>query len=140
QAKEPPLPPDGRARIEIEHALPAWIVDELAAAVPADELAARAASFALPAPLVARVNRRKTTPTALVEHLAAAGVTATSIDLVDSALRLDGLGDPARSPSFMAGLWTVQDTGAQLVGHVAAPKPGMRILDACAGVGGKSTH
>jgi 16S rRNA (cytosine967-C5)-methyltransferase len=40
----------------------------------------------------------------------------------------------------MAGLWTVQDTGAQLVGDVAAPRAGMRILDACAGVGGKSTH
>jgi len=138
--KEPPLPADPRERIEIEAALPAWIVDELATAVPADQLAAAAASFAAPAPLVARANRLKTTRTALAEHLGAAGVTATPIELVDSALELDGLGDPSRSPSFTAGLWTVQDTGAQLVGHLAAPKPGMRILDACAGVGGKSTH
>jgi len=34
----------------------------------------------------------------------------------------------------------VQDAGAQLVGHVAAPRAGMSILDACAGVGGKATH
>jgi 16S rRNA (cytosine967-C5)-methyltransferase len=34
----------------------------------------------------------------------------------------------------------VQDTGAQLVGQLAAPAKGMRILDACAGVGGKATH
>ena len=34
----------------------------------------------------------------------------------------------------------MQDTGAQRVGLVAAPRAGQRILDACAGVGGKSTH
>jgi 16S rRNA (cytosine967-C5)-methyltransferase len=34
----------------------------------------------------------------------------------------------------------VQDTGAQRVGLLAAPHAGQRILDACAGVGGKSTH
>src|SRR5262245_35821241 len=33
-AGEPPLPPPGRARLEIEHSLPAWIADELAAATP----------------------------------------------------------------------------------------------------------
>jgi 16S rRNA (cytosine967-C5)-methyltransferase len=59
---------------------------------------------------------------------------------VPGALVLEGAGDPARSASFAAGLWTVQDAGAQLVGHVAAPHAGQRILDACAGVGGKSTH
>ena len=34
----------------------------------------------------------------------------------------------------------MQDAGAQLVGAVADPKPGQRILDACAGLGGKTTH
>jgi 16S rRNA (cytosine967-C5)-methyltransferase len=122
-AREPALPPPGRARIEIEHSLPAWIVDELAAACDTEgELAARAAAFAEPAPLVARVNRRRTTRERLAEQLQAAGVSVTPIPLADHALRLDGLGDPARSPSFAAGLWTVQDTGAQLVGHVAAPR------------------
>jgi len=62
------------------------------------------------------------------------------VEGVPSALRLEGIGDPARSPSFLAGRWTVQDAGAQRVSHLAAPRPGMRILDACAGVGGKSTH
>jgi 16S rRNA (cytosine967-C5)-methyltransferase len=145
---EPPLPAGGRERLELEHSLPGWILDELAAADAADPaaLAARAAAFAEPAPLVARANRLRTSRAALVEHLAAAGVTATPVEIAagdahtDMALRLDGLGDPARSPSFAAGLWTVQDTGAQLVAQLAAPRAGQRILDACAGVGGKSTH
>nr|MBA3394104.1 16S rRNA (cytosine(967)-C(5))-methyltransferase [Deltaproteobacteria bacterium] len=60
--------------------------------------------------------------------------------LAPAALVLDGVGDPGKQAGFLAGRWTVQDAGAQLVGEIAAPRAGMRILDACAGVGGKSTH
>lgn len=173
QAKEPALPPRGKERIEVEASLPGWIVDELAKAVaasptagwasasassvsapdnafaPDGELARRAVAFAQSAPLVGRANTRKTTRTALIEELAAAGVTATAIDIdvgpsagtsTPAAFVLEGLGDPARNTSFMAGRWTVQDTGAQLVAQLATPRVGQRILDACAGVGGKSTH
>jgi 16S rRNA (cytosine967-C5)-methyltransferase len=86
------------------------------------------------------VNRRRTTRDALAERLRAAGAAAEPIEGAPAALRLDGIGDPAREPAFLAGEWTVQDAGAQQVGELAAPRPGMRILDACAGVGGKSTH
>jgi len=137
--KEPPLPADPRERLEVEHSLPRWILDELDAAGGL----AHAPAFAQAAPIVARGNRRKTTREALIEHFRAAGVTATPVDVdgkTPMALVLDGLGDPARSPSFLAGLWTVQDAGAQVVAEVAAPRAGMKILDACAGVGGKSTH
>jgi len=163
-AKEPAVPSDPGdpiGRLEIEASLPRWILDELAAAVSdgvpsmtsvgADgtgegeevarsPLAAVAAAFAQPAPLVARVNRRKVTRDELAAELAATGLTVAPISGAPHALRLEGLGDPGKSPSFLAGRWTVQDTGAQLVGHAAAPRAGMRILDACAGVGGKSTH
>jgi 16S rRNA (cytosine967-C5)-methyltransferase len=134
--KEPPLPADPRERLEVEHSLPRWILDELDAAGGL----AHAAAFGAPAPIIARGNLRKTTREALIEHFKAAGVTATPLPIAPMALELEGLGDPARSPSFIAGLWTVQDTGAQLVALTAAPRPGMKILDACAGVGGKSTH
>ncbi|TMQ03143.1 MAG: 16S rRNA (cytosine(967)-C(5))-methyltransferase RsmB [Deltaproteobacteria bacterium] len=137
--REPALPDEPRARIEIEHSLPAWIVDELAAAAP-DRLAELAAAFAAPAPLVARGNRLQTTREDLIAELAAAGIAARPVAAAPMALTLDGVGDPSRAESFRAGRWTVQDTGAQLVGLIAAPRPGQRILDACAGVGGKSTH
>jgi 16S rRNA (cytosine967-C5)-methyltransferase len=140
-AGEPALPLAGepRARIAIEHSLPAWIADELAAAAP-DRLDELAAAFARPAPLVARANRRRTTRDALIAELVAAGATPRPVGEAPMAIAVDGLGDPARSASFRAGRWTVQDTGAQRVAGVAAPRAGQRILDACAGVGGKSTH
>ncbi|HEY1815014.1 MAG TPA: transcription antitermination factor NusB [Kofleriaceae bacterium] len=105
-----------------------------------DEVAARAAAFAQSAPLVARANRRRSSRAAVMELLATAGAAVRALDVAPEAFAIEGLGDPSRSPSFAGGLWTVQDAGAQLVGIVAAPRPGMRVLDACAGVGGKSTH
>jgi 16S rRNA (cytosine967-C5)-methyltransferase len=135
---EPAPPAERMARLAVQYSLPRWILDELAAAT--DDLDALAARFAEPPPLVARVNRRRTTRDALVGELAAEGITATPVPELPWALVLDGAGDPARNAAFVAGKWTVQDAGAQRVGELAAPTPGMRILDACAGVGGKSTH
>jgi 16S rRNA (cytosine967-C5)-methyltransferase len=136
---EPALPDEPAARIAVEHSLPGWIAGELAVAAP-DRLDELAAAFARPAPLVARANRRRTTRDALIAELAAGGATTRPVAEAPMAIAIDGLGDPARSASFRAGRWTVQDTGAQRVGLIAAPRAGQRILDACAGVGGKSTH
>lgn len=135
---EPPLPEEPTARISAEHSLPDWIVRELAAA-DADHLEQHAAAFARPAPLIARANTRRITRDALVSQLSRSGITSKPVDLSPSALELEG-GEPLRDAGFSAGLWTVQDSGAQLVSIVADPRPGQRILDACAGVGGKSTH
>ena len=135
RAGEPPLP---EGDLELSTSLPRWILDELAATAGAD-LPAIAAAFAQSAPLIARANLRKTTREALIAELASAGVTATPVGAA-MALRLEELGDPARSASFLAGRWTVQDLGAQAVALAAAPRAGQRILDACAGVGGKATH
>ena len=125
---EPPFGEDP----EVKYSMPRWILDEL----PAEAVAA----FAEPAPMVARVNQRKTTRDALIAELAADGITARPSELVSSALVLDGVGDITKNAAFNAGKWTVQDAGAQLVSQIAAPQRGMKILDACAGVGGKSTH
>ena len=43
-------------------------------------------------------------------------------------------------PGFKQGLFQVQDEAAQLVSFLLSPKPGEVILDACAGVGGKTGH
>jgi 16S rRNA (cytosine967-C5)-methyltransferase len=137
-----PAFPAGRAGLAIEHSLPGWILDELAAVVPADELAAAAAALSATPRLAGRANRRRVDRAGAIERLVAEGARAEPVDdpALPDAFWVDGLGDPAASPSFRAGLWTVQDPGAQAVVRLAAPQPGMRVLDACAGVGGKSTY
>ena len=140
RAGEPPLPAEPRARLAVEHSLPPWIIDELAAQVPADELAAAAAALAQQPPLWIRPNLARATAAEVAAALTAEGATVEPSPLHSAALQVRGAGDPSLSPSFRAGLWTVQDLGAQLVGVLAAPAAGATILDACAGVGGKSTH
>ncbi len=45
-----------------------------------------------------------------------------------------------KSIEHVTGLIYSQEPAAQVVGEVAAPKKGMRVLDLCAAPGGKSTH
>lgn len=137
---EPPLPTAPRARLALEHSLTPWLIDEVAAQVPADELAAAVAGLTTQAPLWIRVNRTRATPAEVIAALTKDGATVTASPYDDHALAVEGLGDPARAPTFRVGLWTVQDLAAQLVGRMMAPEPGERVLDACAGVGGKTTH
>jgi 16S rRNA (cytosine967-C5)-methyltransferase len=49
-------------------------------------------------------------------------------------------GSVSDMPGFMNGEFQVQDEAAQLAGHILAPKPGETVLDACAGLGGKTGH
>jgi 16S rRNA (cytosine967-C5)-methyltransferase len=140
---EPSLPDDADERLYVEHSMPRWIVDELRGALgdPAQVTAALAA-YAQPASLWARVNVCRATRDDVAAALVAEGATAEPAPEGTSpvALRVAGLGDPAASASFAQGLWTVQDLGAQRIAILAAPRAGQTILDACAGVGGKSTH
>jgi 16S rRNA (cytosine967-C5)-methyltransferase len=43
-------------------------------------------------------------------------------------------------PFLKEGLYIIQDEASQLVTSILDPKPGERILDACAAPGGKTTH
>ena len=47
---------------------------------------------------------------------------------------------PAQLPDFEGGHVAVQDLAAQQVVQLVDPKPGQRILDACAAPGGKTAH
>lgn len=46
----------------------------------------------------------------------------------------------AEMKAFVEGRFAVQDGAAQLVSLLLAPRPGETVLDACAGMGGKTTH
>jgi 16S rRNA (cytosine967-C5)-methyltransferase len=54
------------------------------------------------------------------------------------ALHLDGRPNVLGLASHQEGLFEVQDEGSQLAGVLVDARPGMRILDLCAGAGGKT--
>lgn len=141
--REPALPPrDDPSYAEVACSLPPWIVRELAAVVAPDALADAADALIAVAPLWIRVNalraERDAVAAALVAERPRARIEPAAVS--PDALAAIGLGNPDTCQTFQFGLWTVQDLGAQLVTRLCGAAPGERILDACAGVGGKTTY
>jgi 16S rRNA (cytosine967-C5)-methyltransferase len=62
-------------------------------------------------------------------------------NLAPEALHLRAIRtDLSSLPQYERGEFQVQDEASQLVAHLVRPQPGERLLDACAGLGAKSTH
>ncbi len=92
-------------------------------------------------PITVRANTLKTTREQLmsaiesdVEHLEATHVSSDGISFFNPATPVSEMN------AFQEGWFQVQDEAAQLVTLLLDPQPGETILDACAGLGGKTGH
>lgn len=76
----------------------------------------------------------------LVARLQAAepGAELAPSELAEDAILAWGVGDPRKLPGYEQGEFAVQDEGALLVGRMLGARSGERVLDACAGRGGKT--
>lgn len=92
------------------------------------------------AEVVLRVNTLKTTRERLKNRLAADGIDTYIVKGYPDALILEERQNIFKNPAFKEGLFEVQDASSQLVAASLAVEPGMRVIDACAGAGGKSLH
>lgn len=90
--------------------------------------------------VVLRTNRLQTTPEELQRQLQKEGFETDPVPGYPDALQLRKRGNVFRSEAFRQGLFEIQDAASQLVAPYLKPEPGMRIIDACAGAGGKSLH
>jgi 16S rRNA (cytosine967-C5)-methyltransferase len=88
-----------------------------------------------------RTNTLRTTPAALAERLRQEGLRRVEPSgLIPEGLEIRGTARLDHLPSYDAGLFQVQDVGAMLVAPLCRVRPGLRVLDACAAPGGKTTH
>lgn len=133
----PPFPESKNAGVRYSY--PNWIVNELAAAVPPDELPALLEAGNEPAAVTLRPNSRVTTADALERELLDGDARVERGALVPDALVVSGIGDPAALPAVAEGRATPQDQGSQAVVDVLDPQPGDRVLDIAAAPGGKAT-
>lgn len=90
------------------------------------------------APVYLRANRLRTDPAALRAELAREQIE-TELAGADG-LRLVKRANVFLSSAFRRGLFEVQDLHSQRVAATLDPRPGERVIDACAGAGGKSLH
>jgi 16S rRNA (cytosine967-C5)-methyltransferase len=61
-------------------------------------------------------------------------------ELSPFGLRVGGAGDPRKLPGYAQGGFAVQEEGAQIIGLLLGAQPGERLLDVCAGRGGKTAQ
>lgn len=92
------------------------------------------------AEVVLRVNTLKTTRERLKAQLLEEGIRTYQIKGYPDALILEERQNVFRTAAFKAGLFEVQDASSQLVAAALGVEPGMRVIDACAGAGGKTLH
>ena len=90
--------------------------------------------------LTLRVNELKIQTDEFISRLQQAGYQVEPARHSPHALHLKTPGAVDQIPGYGKGWFQVQDEAAQLVSLILDPQPGENILDACAGLGGKSAH
>ena len=142
--KEIPWPQieiDPAIHISVVHSHPLWLVKQWIASFGIEEtLDLCKANNEIP-PLTVRVNRLKSTREEVLRRLQQDGFTVRETQFSTDGLTLTHAAGPVReTPSHREGQIQVQDEASQLAARLLDPRPGEKILDACAGVGVKASH
>jgi 16S rRNA (cytosine967-C5)-methyltransferase len=91
------------------------------------------------ATVVLRTNTLRTDRKALQKALQEEGIETRTVGGAE-ALQLVERKNVFQTKAFKSGMFEVQDYSSQAVAQLLAPAPGMRVVDACAGGGGKTLH
>lgn len=92
----------------------------------------------IPASTIIRTNTLKTTPEKLKDLLIEENIPVDFIPGYKDALILEYKRNVFKTQAFKDGLFEIQDASSQLVGQFLDVRPGMRVIDSCAGAGGKT--
>lgn len=118
--------------------LPDWLVPELRRDL-GDNLSSVAFAFQTRAPLFLRVNPQKADRQAAIQALAREGIAAEPVESSQTALRVTENERRVKvSAPYLKGLCEIQDLSSQQSVESLPLQSGQKILDYCAGGGGKS--
>ena len=125
---------------KIKESIPDWIdalgIKELGEIVWSKELAKQNKQ----ADVILRVNTLKTSKKELQLKLGAEHIETVEIKGYPNALKLVERGNVFKTEAFKMGWFEVQDASSQLVADFLDVAPGMKVVDVCAGAGGKTLH
>ena len=125
---------------KFKEAIPDWMdelgVKELGEDIWTKEIAAQNQQ----AQVILRVNTLKTTRKKLHAILMDLDIETIQPEEYPDALILKERANVFLTDAFKEGLFEVQDASSQLVAPFLGVEPGMRVVDTCAGAGGKTLH
>ena len=138
---DPDFSKNPAAHISQIHSHPLWLVERwLKQFGPEETLAICRANNDIP-PLSVRINRLKTTREQIMADLGQSVFETRKTAFSPDGLILSGGAVPLReTPNYREGHLQIQDEASQLITCLVDPKPGMTVLDACAGAGIKTSH
>jgi 16S rRNA (cytosine967-C5)-methyltransferase len=137
----PDMAKDPEKTIAVLHSHPPWLVRRLLAQFNGEEtIAICSANNAVP-PLALRVNTLKASRGQALATLASEGIAAEPAPFSADGIILTSPAAGLRvTAPYKEGLIRIQDEASQLIARLVAPQPGERLLDLCAGAGGKTLH
>jgi len=122
-------------------AVPTWLRESLQSSIGAEHTQ-KLLGLGQEAPSIDLRVRTDVDRNAVAESIMAsqpaASVSLTALSPL--GLRVSDAADPRALPGYAEGLFAVQEEGAQLIGSLLGAQPGERVLDACAGRGGKTAQ
>lgn len=123
----------------VRESIPDWL-DEVGEKELPGMWEAELAAMNTEAPVVLRANTLKAPVDAVAKVLEKENIATVRIDGCPEALELPRRANVFDTKAFRDGWFEVQDASSQQVARLLAPEPGMRVVDACAGAGGKTLH
>lgn len=127
-------------RLSVCYSMPEWILSLWEKSYDLSAIETMLQAFQKETPVTIRCNLAKTTPEELKQSLEQEGVTVTLHPYLSYAFWIQGYDHLAELSSFQKGEFYVQDISSMLVGEIAAPNAGDRVIDVCAAPGGKALH
>ncbi|MGB2867721.1 MAG: methyltransferase domain-containing protein, partial [Bacteroidota bacterium] len=132
------LPADPVDRMAIGYSLPTWMIQRFLVQFPQQVVEQLCRSMNEPAPLTLRVNTLKTTVADCQAALSKVGIQTVPTKLSPFGLQVAKRMNIFSVQAFRDGWFELQDEGSQLLPLIVDPKPTAKVLDACAGAGGKT--
>lgn len=124
---------------KFKESIPDWL-DELGIAELGEKWDSEINALNKQAKVILRVNTLKTNKLKLQKDLLAEGVETILLKKYPNALELVVRKNVFITDAFRNGHFEVQDASSQLVAPFLEVEEGMRVIDACAGAGGKALH
>lgn len=143
QEKKIPFPDfdaDPALHIAVVQSHPLWLVRRWVEEVGVEQTLQICTNNNQIPPLTLRTNTLKITREDLINKLKEQGLNPSPTLYSEEGIRLEQSPPTSEIPLLREGLYIIQDEASQIVTLILDPKPGEKVLDACAAPGGKTTH